>query len=202
VRYISCGRCTKLNSQHSLPLQDAAAKAQQKAHDAYNNGLRTLTARTEPVGYDRNYNAVYFFNHDPEKLYVEISKAPTVADDKNLPPDVLMKKYAWHVIETKSLFDAYTSSLDTRGKRENNLYDELVGPAGGHYSLKRGLYDDLKEQSEKAARLRQREDLDRRLENARIACQAEEEEGGRRSGRLQSKAQVREVACCCCRVFL
>jgi hypothetical protein len=80
--------------------------------------------------------------------------------------------------------------LDTRGKRENNLYDELVGPAGGHYSLKRGLYDDLKEKSEKAARLREREELDRRLANARIACQAEEEEGGRRSGRLQSRAQV------------
>ena len=169
-------------------------KAQQKAHDAYEKGLRTLTARTEPVGYDRNNNAVYFFNHDPDAIYVEVNKVPpTVTDDSKLPADMLMKKYHWHVIETKSLFDAYTSSLDIRGKRESNLYDEMVGPAGGHYSLKRGLYDDLKEKSEKAARVREREELDRRLANARIACQAEEEEGGRRSGRLQSRAQVCEI---------
>lgn len=171
--------------------QDAAAKAQQKAHDAYTKGLRTLTARTEPVGYDRNFNSIYFFNHDPDRLYVEISKPPATAEENRLPPDMLLKKYSWHVIETKSLFDAYTSSLDTRGKRESNLYDELMGPAGGHSSLRRGLYDDLKEKSDKAARARQREELDRRLANARIACLAEEEGSGRRSGRLQSSAQVR-----------
>lgn len=175
----------------SLSTQESAAKAQQKAHDVYEKGLRTLTARTEPVGYDRNFNAVYYFNHDPDKLYVEISKPPPTADDDYLPPDMLMKRYSWHVIETKSLFDAFTSSLDTRGKRESNLHDELVGPTGGHYSLKRGLYDDLKEKNDHAARMRHREDLNRRLENAKIACLEEEDDGGRRSGRLQSKAQVR-----------
>lgn len=174
----------------SLHFQESAAKAQQKAHDAYIKGLRNLTARTEPVGYDRNHNSVYFFNHDPDRLYVEISKPPTPETDR-IPQDFLFKKYVWHVIETKSLFDSYVSSLDTRGKRESNLKDELLGPAGGYSSLSRGLYDDLKEKREKAARLRQREELDRRLANARIACQAEEDESGRRSGRLQSRAQVR-----------
>lgn len=147
-----------------------------------------MTSRTEPVGYDRNHNAVYFFNHDPDMLYVEISK-PSTATVTHLPSDVLMNRYSWHVIDTKSLFDSYASSLDIRGTRESDLYDALLGPVGGYCSLKRGLFDDLKEESDKAARLREREDLERRLANARIACQAEEE-GGRRSGRLQSRAQV------------
>jgi hypothetical protein len=121
-------------------------------------------------------------------LYVEISK-PSTATVTHLPSDVLMNRYSWHVIDTKSLFDSYASSLDIRGTRESDLYDALLGPVGGYCSLKRGLFDDLKEESDKAARLREREDLERRLANARIACQAEEE-GGRRSGRLQSRAQV------------
>ena len=168
--------------------QESAVKAQHKAHDAYEKGLRTLTSRTEPVGYDRNHNAVYFFNHDPDMLYVEVSKPPA-ATVTHLPSDMLMKRYSWHVIETKSLFDSFETSLDIRGTRENDLYEALLGPVGGHYSLRRGLFDDLKIESDKTARVREREDLERRLANARIACQAEED-GGRRSGRLQSRAQV------------
>lgn len=140
------------------------------------------------MGFDRNYNAVYFFNHDPDMLYVEMSKPSTVTAS-HLPLDMLLKRYSWHVIDTKSLFDSFVSSLDIRGIREYDLYEALLGPVGGHYSLKRGLYDDKKEESDKAARVREREDLERRLANARIACQAEED-GGRRSGRLQSRAQV------------
>jgi len=35
----------------------AAKKAQQKASDAYEKGTRKLVARTEPIGYGRNFNA-------------------------------------------------------------------------------------------------------------------------------------------------
>lgn len=99
---------------------EAAQKAQQKANEAYEKGIRNLVARTEPVGYDRNFNAVYCFRHDPEILYVEVIRPPTGAPD-GIPEALQTKRSSWHVIETKSLFEQYVNSLDIRGKREYEL---------------------------------------------------------------------------------
>jgi hypothetical protein len=111
------------------------------------------------------------------------------AMSSDVPEDMLMNRMSWHVIETKSTFDDFVASLDIRGSRENDLYESMLGPEGGHYSLRRGLYDDIKERNTIAARKKEREELDRKLENAKIAVDAEEI-AGRRSGRLQSRAEV------------
>lgn len=166
-------------------------KTQQKAIEAYEKGLRKLVSRREPIGRDRNFNKFYFFNHDPEMIYVEVFKAANNGyQDDAFPVEMQMKKSNWHIIETKRLFEQYTASLDIRGIRENELYEELVGPSSGSSSLKRFMFDDMKEQNALNAMKREQDELDRRLNNARLACAAEEAEGGRRSGRLSSRAQL------------
>ena len=70
-----------------------------------------------------------------------------------------------------------------RGARESNLYDNISGK-----DMRRNLYDDIKKRQRKVACEREKEELERCLVNAKIACDAEED--GRRSGRLASLAQV------------
>jgi linker histone H1 and H5 family len=68
---------------------DVAAKALEKANDAYEKGIRKLVARTVPVGYDRHFNAVYCFPHDPEVLYVDVHPGTSLKPPRsvtNLPP--------------------------------------------------------------------------------------------------------------------
>lgn len=166
---------------------ESAKKAQEKANDAYEKGIRKLVARTEPVGYDRNFNAVYCFLHDPEVLYVEDKKSLSASNTSNLPAEIQFNRYSWHVIETTSLFDQFTASLDIRGRREHDLYEALVGPPGTQQSLRRFLHDDIKEQSDARCKIKEKELLRERLEIARVKC---DEEKGRRSGRLAGQAEI------------
>lgn len=168
---------------------DSAVKAQEKAHDAYEKGVRNLMARTDPVGYDRHYNRVYYFHHDPQILYVEMIRTPTGLAN-HLPADLQINRTSWHAIENRSVFDQFVASLDIRGNRENDLYETMVGPAGANKSLKRHLVDDIKEQSVIANRKKDREELERKRQNAILACKLEEEGGGRRSGRFQSQNEA------------
>jgi hypothetical protein len=165
---------------------EAAKKAQEKANDAYEQAIKNLVARTEPIGFDRNHNAVYCFRHDPEVLYIEEKKPPS-SFAQNIPADMLANKYSWHVIETTSLFDQYVASLDVRGRREHDLYDALVGPQDSHPSLRKYLYDDVKEKADAKAKLKEMEALQERLKIAQIKC---DEESGRRSGRLAGQAEM------------
>lgn len=162
---------------------EAALKSQQKANDAYEKGVRNLVARTEPVGYDRNFNAVYCFRHDPEALYVEVVR-PSMGSFDGIPDGFQSTRSSWHIIETKSLFDQYVSSLDVRGKREKDLLEGLVGQPGT-LSLRASLFDDIKERSSASARRKELVDLKRRLENAKIKC-----DENRHSGRLAGRAVV------------
>ena len=163
---------------------ESAKRQQQKASDAYEKGIRKLVARTEPVGYDRNFNAVYCFRHDPEHLYVEDMRSPS-AVAMHMPLDMQINRRSWHVIETTSLFDHFTSSLDIRGRREYDLYEELMGQ-GAQQSLRRFLYDDVKERENASNLLKSKQQLQQRLELVRLKC---DEEQGRRSGRLAVAAE-------------
>jgi hypothetical protein len=165
---------------------EAAKKAQEKANDAYEKAVKNLVSRTEPVGFDRNHNAVYCFRHDPEVLYIEEKRPPSMSA-QNIPADMLSNKYSWHVIETTSLFDQYIASLDVRGRREHDLFDALVGPQDSHQSLRKYLYDDVKEKADAKAKLKEMEALKERLKIAQIKC---DEESGRRSGRLAGQAEM------------
>ena len=88
---------------------------------------------------------------------------------------------SWHIIDTKPLFEQFMASLDDRGQRE----DEVLKICSNLTVLKRRLQDEKKEKTGAVAREREKEELERRLENARSACDAED---GRRSGRLTGMA--------------
>jgi len=168
---------------------EAAERAKVKAINAYEKGLKTLVARTEPIGYDRNHNAVYVFHHDPDAIYIEanapshtVSSSTSTTIQQQREKQHLLGK-SWHVIDNKNLFDDFISSLDVRGIRESELYEVMTST-----SLRRNLFDDSKRSNMLIAKKREDEEFTRRLENARIACDTEEA-GGRRSGRLASSAQ-------------
>ena len=165
---------------------ESAQRAQLKAHDAYEKGIRRLVARTEPIGYDRDFNAVYSFSHDPEVIYVEDKRAPARVDP-SVPAELQMNRFSWHIIENTSIFDAFASSLDIRGRREHDLYEELVGPSGPQHSLRRFLHDDVKSLTEAAQHEKAKEELQRKIDIAKIKC---DEEKGRRSGRLADQAEI------------
>lgn len=165
---------------------ESAKKAQEKANDLYEKGIRKLVARTEPVGYDRNFNAVYCFLHDPEILYVE-EKKPSLTDESS-SMELSFNRYSWHILETTSLMDQFAASLDIRGRREHDLYEALVGPPGGtRQALRRFLRDDVQEKLNARNKIKEKESLRVRLEIARQKC---DEEQGRRSGRLAGQAEI------------
>lgn len=168
---------------------ESARKDQEKAHGAYEKAVCKLMARTDPVGFDRYHNRVYYFHHDPECLYIEMIRTPTGLAT-HLPLDLQMNRTSWHVIDNRSTFEQVTASLDIRGHRENDLYETLIGPTGAIKSLNRHLIDDMKEQNAIANRNKERDELERKRQNAILACKQEEGGGGRRSGRFQSQNEV------------
>ncbi|KAL7553348.1 hypothetical protein ACHAWF_016624 [Thalassiosira exigua] len=163
----------------------AAEKAYNKAVEAYENGLNKFISRTEPVGFDRHHNAIYFFRHDPTMLHIEqIDPSSLPTEIKSLGPE-LIPFSSWHSIDTKPLFQQFLDSLDERGEREYDTIEALeVG--SGLTILKRHLQSDKKENTRAAARDREKEDMKRRLENAKASCNVN---GGKRSGRLAGVAQ-------------
>ena len=173
---------------------EVALRAQEKANDAYEKGIRQYVARTEPVGFDRNFNAVYCFLHDPDVLYVEEKKPPNntvtfhTSSNIAIPYEMQFPRSSWHVIESTSLCDKFASSLDIRGKREFDLYEVLMGPNGHrNESLYRYLYDDIKVIADSKNKIREKEFLLEKLKVAQIKC---DEEKGRRSGRLAGQAEI------------
>jgi len=160
----------------------AAEKALNKAIEAYENGLNKLISKTESAGVDRHFNQIYFFRHDPTMLHVEQLKQSLLPSEiKSLGPEMVPFR-SWHIIDTKPLFEQFLASLDDRGQRE----DELLRVCSNLTILKRRLQDEKKENTRALAREREEEELERRLENARSACDAED---GRRSGRLAGMAR-------------
>ena len=94
-----------------------------------------LIARTKPIGLDRNFNAFYFFHHDPDTIYVEVDKL-------NLENNLVVTE-SWHIIDIISICDFFVSSLDGRVIRESELFEELTG-GYSTTSLKRFQFDDYK----------------------------------------------------------
>ena len=157
--------------------QEEAEKAKNKAVDQFERGQKKYVSRSEPLGFDKHLTKVYWFRNDPDALFLEVNRSNTINDITN----------SWHIIDTKALFDEYVSSLDIRGVRQHDLYEEMMGSSGS-VSLRRFLRDDNHKELIVAARKREIEDFERRLENAKLKCDAEEF-GGRRSGRLAPNAK-------------
>jgi hypothetical protein len=151
----------------------------EQAATAYSKGLRKYSSRSEPIGYDRDHNAVYLFSSDPTILLVEARQTIT-------PTQISAERHTprWYAIESTSMYDSFFSSLDRRGIRENELSENLMLE-----DARKNLDDDQKETEELRLAQRHVQDLDLRLESLRLAVQAEEE-NGRRSGRLTSIAQT------------
>jgi len=160
---------------------EAAQKAWIKAHEAFENGITKLVSRSEPIGFDRNHNAFYVFRHDPEMVHIERLKPMSLTDELKLLGVELNPFSSWHVIDTKPLFEQFLCCLDDRGIRERETLYELRELT----ILKRRLHDGKKDNTRVQAREKEMEDLQRRLENAKSACDAAD---GRRSGRLAGNA--------------
>ena len=163
---------------------DAAKKTQQRITADYDKAFHSCRVRTEPIGYDRNFNAVYFFANDPEIIYVQQrgglikhTGVTTNGSSWEIPLDFRYHKATWHILDKKSVFDAFLDSLDVRGKREAALHEAMK-------PLRRHLFDDIKIKLDQKAALREKEELQRRLENAKLKC-----DFGRKSGRLAGKAE-------------
>ena len=164
-------------SKPSKKEYENAEKAKQRAVDNYDRALRKLVARTEPLGYNRDYCAVYHFYHDPENVYIEtlpLSKKDA-GGNKN-------ENRTWRMISCKSLFDDYIATLDERGIRENELKSNLTYKG---YARK-FLYDDIRVQHMINTMKREEENLQKKFESAKEACA----ESNRRSGRLVGIQQL------------
>jgi hypothetical protein len=83
----------------------------------------------------------------------------------------------WHSIDKRSAFDDYIESLDIRGKRESGLHDALV-------PMRRFVHDDVKDMNDKKAKLKEKAELQNKLEIARKSY-----ETGRKSGRLAAQSE-------------
>jgi histone H1/5 len=157
---------------------ETAKRQQQRANDAYDKASRTRLLRTESVGEDRQVHKAYHFANDPSLVFFQqrggIAKS---TETWNVPWEFRTYKTSWHVIDKKSQLDSYVESLDVRGKREGALHEALT-------PFRRFLHDDVKELADQKARLREKKDLIRQLENAKIKAEV-----GRKSGRLAGRTE-------------
>ena len=161
---------------------ESAQKAWIKSHEAFENGITKLVSRSEPIGFDRHHNAFYVFRHDPEMVHIERLKPMSLMDELKLLGVELNPFSSWHVIDTKPLFEQFLGCLDDRGVRERETLYELRELT----ILKRRLHDGRKDNTRVQSREKEMENLQRRLENAKSACDAAD---GRRSGRLAGNAE-------------
>ena len=106
--------------------------------------------------------------------------------NKNAHDDIKQIK-AWHCIDHRLLFNNLVSSLDKRGIRENALLEKLDGE--GSINVRKLLVDSTKKKDVYVARQREKEEFERRLNNAMIASADQ----GRRSGRLANVAKVSSI---------
>ena len=153
---------------------ETAKKEQEKAAEAYEQAAQVLVSRTEPIGYDRHFNAVYSSPLDPDLIIVE-DKRPA-GQTSRLPPTHQPERRMWHVIETTSMFDQYVASLDVRGRREHDLKKALE-------PLREHLRDDVAESKREQADAKTKAKLEHELQVAQGKC-----ENGR-SGRLAETAE-------------
>lgn len=157
---------------------EKARREQQKAHDAWDKACRSKRIRLEPIGLDRNFSEVYHSYNDPERAFVvkRGNKVPTDASFE-VAEESQIYRTTWHTIDKKSTMDKFMASLDVRGTREQMLHEALE-------SISRMIHDDLKEANAKKAKLKEMEDLRKRLETSRAKF-----ENNRKSGRLLSQSE-------------
>ena len=160
-------------------------REQRLANEAYEKGLRTLVARTEPFGFDRNFDRYYWFSRDPEFVFVEMDRSVTsLAEQHSLPTEVQVHRTSWHAIDKMSMLELFAASLDVRGNREKALHEALMGTDDAP-SLKKYLYDDVKEKEAISNFEKERDDVEQKLEHVRLNILRLEEEG-RRASRFQT----------------
>ncbi|KAG7367132.1 linker histone H1 and H5 family protein [Nitzschia inconspicua] len=156
---------------------EKARREQQKATDAYEKYSRGKRIRTEPIGMDRNFHEVYHSWNDPERVFV-LQRNKTIPPTESFAvPDSTVYRMTWHSIDKKSTLDKYIESLDVRGKRESGLHDALM-------PVRKLVHDDIKEMNEKKSKLKEKMDLQNKLEMARKSY-----ETGRKSGRLAAQSE-------------
>jgi hypothetical protein len=156
---------------------EKARREQQRATDAYEKYSRGKRIRTEPIGQDRNFHEIYHSWNDPERVFVLQRNKAIPSTLSYVVPNTTMHRMIWHSIDKKSILDKYLESLDVRGKRESALHDALL-------PVRKLVFDDIREMNEKKLKLKEKVDLQNKLEVARKSY-----ETGRKSGRLAAQSE-------------
>jgi hypothetical protein len=151
----------------------------------YNNGVKSLVARTEPFGMDRHYNRYYYLEQEPGIIAVEMNRFSTAKTEK-LPPEVCIFRTSWHAITKKSLLERFAQSLDVRGHREKALYEAIMGTGAvaPHRAILHRLESDDEETTEVVALKAERRETEEKLETLRLDIVRMEQEEGRRASRF------------------
>ena len=157
---------------------EKARREQQKAHDAWDKACRSKRIRLEPVGLDRNFSEVYHSFNDPDRIFVAKrgNKVPSEASFE-VADDCEVYRTTWHTIDKKSTLNNFMAALDVRGTREQALHEVLNG-------ISRMIHDDVKEANAKKSKLKEMEELRKRLETSRSKLQ-----NNRTSSRLVSQSE-------------
>jgi hypothetical protein len=168
---------TKLATVSDAQLE-SSRRAQERATNAYEKASRSELVRTEAIGEDRNFHTVYHFWNDPERVYVAQRGKPVPSQTSfDIPGETEIYRTTWHSINKRSVLEKYIESLDVRGKREGALQEALQ-------PVIKTVEDDIKAMNDKKAKLKDKIDLQRRLENAKLKCEV-----GRKSGRLAAQSE-------------
>jgi len=163
---------------------EQAKRDQKRANEAYTLGLQNLISRTEPFGFDRQFNRYFVFSHDPEFVFIEMNRS-TTGNAEHLPTDVQVNRTSWHAIDKVSVLDQFAASLDVRGHREKALYEVLMGSEDSvEKPLKSYMYDDVKEKNAISVFKDERKAVELKLEEVKLNHVRLEEEG-RRPSRFQ-----------------
>lgn len=156
---------------------ETAKRAQQKAHEAYEKARMSRRIRSEPLGVDRHFNEYFHFWNDPLRVFVlQRGKAVPCSHSYKLE-DLDIFKTSWCSIDKRSVLENYMESLDVRGERESALHESLE-------PVCKLVNDDIKVANEKKMQVKEKRELQRKLENAKLKC-----EFGRKSGRLAAQSE-------------
>ncbi|CAJ1946516.1 unnamed protein product [Cylindrotheca closterium] len=156
---------------------DSAKRSQQKATSLYEKAMQQKRIRTLPIGCDRQHNEYFHFHNDPSRLFVR-KRGKTIPSTFPFKlQDLESFRGTWQSVDERSVLEAVKESLDVRGERELGLSRALE-------PVCKMVFDDIKESSEIKQQQKGKEELERKLENAKLKC-----EFGRKSGRLVAQSE-------------
>ncbi|KAL3927716.1 MAG: hypothetical protein SGBAC_012968 [Bacillariaceae sp.] len=156
---------------------DSAKRNQLKANSLYEKAIQRKRIRTLPIGSDRQHNEYFHFQNDPSIVFVRKRGKAIPSTFPFKLQDLESFRGTWQSAEKRSLLEAIKNSLDIRGEREYEL-SRVLEP------VCKMVFDDIKQSSEIKQQQKEKQELERKLDNAKL-----KREFGRKSGRLVAQSE-------------